>query len=83
MLYDFIQRNLVTDKVKNKKTEGVVLVQMVVGKDGVKRDIHVLKGLSPEADMEAMRVVNLMPDWIPAMDNGQAVDMTITLPIRF
>jgi len=83
VLYDFIQRNIVTDKVKNKKTEGVVLVQMVIDKDGTKKDIHILKGLSPDADMEAMRVVNMMPDWIPATDNGQAVEMTITLPIRF
>ena len=83
MLYDFIKQNLVKDKVKNKKIEGVVLVQMIVDKDGVKKNIHVLRGLSPDADVEAMRVVNMMPDWIPAVENGQAVDMTITLPIRF
>jgi len=83
VFYDFIKKNLVTDKVKNKKIEGVVLVQMMVDKDGVKKNIHVLKGLSPDADVEAMRVVNMMPDWIPAVENGQAVDMTITLPIRF
>ena len=56
---------------------------MMVDKDGVKKNIHILKGLSPDADVEAMRVVNMMPDWIPAVENGQAVDMTITLPIRF
>jgi hypothetical protein len=83
MLYDFFQKNLVLKKIKDKNSDGVVFVQMVIGKDGTKRDIHIQKGLSPDADIEAMRVVNMMPDWVPAMDNGQAVDMTITLPIRF
>jgi periplasmic protein TonB len=58
-------------------------VKITIDKDGVKDDVQVVKGLSPDADMEAMRVVNIMPDWVPAMKNGKTVKTKRILPIRF
>jgi TonB family protein len=79
MLYDFIKKNLSNEK----DIKGTVWVEMTIMKDGTKKGIIVKKGISPEADAEALRVVNIMPNWIPATNNGQAEDMKITVPIPF
>ncbi|MFM2268280.1 MAG: hypothetical protein RL757_1721 [Bacteroidota bacterium] len=33
--------------------------------------------------VEAMRVVKTMPDWLPGTQNGRAVNVNFTLPVRF
>ena len=65
------------------KIEGRVIVQFVVKENGKVADIKVMRGVSPELDAEAMRVVGLMPDWIPGKQRGQAVDVKFTMPIMF
>ena len=34
-------------------------------------------------DNEAKRVIEIMPKWIPAMQNGKFVNSKFTLPIKF
>jgi periplasmic protein TonB len=63
--------------------EGTVYLSFVVGKDGVIRDVSVLKGFMRECDNEAMRVVNLMPKWKPGKQNGHPVNVRFTLPLKF
>ena len=65
------------------KIEGRVIVQFVVKENGKVADIKVMRGVSPELDAEAIRVVGLMPDWIPGKQRGQAVDVKFTMPIMF
>ena len=65
------------------KIEGRVIVQFVVGKDGSISDVHTVKGVSPELDAEAIRVVSLMPKWNPGKQRGQAVSVKYTMPIMF
>ena len=65
------------------KIEGRVIVQFVVKENGKVADIKVMRGVSPELDAEAMRVVGLMPDWIPGKQRGKAVAVKYTMPIMF
>ena len=65
------------------KIEGRVIVQFVVGKDGSVSDIHTVRGVSPELDAEAIRVVSMMPKWIPGKQRGKAVAVKYTMPIMF
>ena len=65
------------------KIEGRVIVQFVVKENGKVADIKVMRGVSPELDAEAIRVVGLMPDWIPGKQRGKAVDVKFTMPIMF
>jgi TonB-dependent SusC/RagA subfamily outer membrane receptor len=55
----------------------------VVGKDGSVSDIHTVRGVSPELDAEAIRVVSMMPKWIPGKQRGKAVAVKYTMPIMF
>ena len=63
--------------------EGRVIVQFVVKKDGKLADAKVVKGVHPELDAEALRLIGLMPDWIPGKQRGKAVDVKFTMPIMF
>ena len=65
------------------KIEGRVIVQFVVGKDRSVSDIHTVRGVSPELDAEAIRVVSMMPKWIPGKQRGKAVAVKYTMPIMF
>lgn len=64
-------------------TQGRVVLRFVVGEDGRIRDISVLRSLSATTDKEAMRVVKSMPKWIPGRQNGKAVPVFFSLPVRF
>ena len=65
------------------KIEGRVIVQFLVKENGKVADIKVMRGVTPELDAEAMRVVGLMPDWIPGKQRGKAVAVKYTMPIMF
>ena len=65
------------------KIEGRVIVGFVVGKDGSVSDIKVVRGINPELDAEAVRVVSMMPKWIPGKQRGKAVAVKYTMPIMF
>ena len=62
---------------------GRVICSFVVEKDGSITDIHVLRGVSPSLDKEAIRVIESMPGWTPGLQNGVPVRVKLTLPIIF
>ena len=81
-LFKFISNNLkYPDMVGD--FEGRVIVQFVVEKDGSISDIKVIRSLHPEYDKEAMRVIKLMPKWLPGNQRGKAVRVSYILPIVF
>lgn len=63
--------------------QGRVTLRFVVDKNGNISDVSILKGVSPNCDREAVRVVKSMPKWIPGRQNGTAVNVYFTLPIIF
>ncbi len=63
--------------------EGRVIVQFVVEEDGSIHDATVVRGVEAALDREALRVVNSMPNWIPARQNGEVVSCKYTFPVVF
>ncbi len=63
--------------------QGRVTVQFVVEKDGSVSDVHVLKGVDPSLDKEAVRVVKSMPRWTPGKQNGITVRVNYRVPVLF
>ncbi|GAB6011167.1 energy transducer TonB [Viscerimonas tarda] len=83
-LMDYLRKNLKYPVPSIEAgVEGRVFIKFVVGKDGSISGVHVLKGLDPLCDKEAIRVVEKMPKWIPGMQNGNKVAVYYTLPIIF
>lgn len=63
--------------------QGRVTVQFVVEKDGSISDVHVLRGVDPSLDKEAVRVVKSMPRWTPGKQNGITVRVNYHVPVLF
>ncbi|MCH5319589.1 MAG: energy transducer TonB [Paramuribaculum sp.] len=83
-LYDFISSKLVfPQEAIEDNVGGRVSVRFVVKKDGSIGEAKIARGKHPALDKEALRVVKLLPKFIPGKQNGQAVDVWFTLPINF
>jgi hypothetical protein len=55
-----------------------------VNEDGRISDISVVRNLNPEADAEAVRVIEKMPNWEPGeTEAGVIVPVYFSLPIKF
>ena len=63
--------------------EGKVFVTMVVEKDGTITNPEVMRGFDTSCDNEALRVMNLMPKWIPGKQRGKPVRVKVSFPISF
>jgi len=55
----------------------------MVEKDGSLSEISVLRGVSPDIDAEAIRVVSKSPKWNPGIQNGKAVRARYSIAIIF
>lgn len=64
-------------------TQGRVVVQFIVEKDGKLTNAKVITSISPLLDAEALRVVSMMPQWNPGKQRGQAVACYFTIPVLF
>lgn len=63
--------------------EGVVGVVFIVHADGTLSEPKISRMVDPDLEAEAIRVVMMMPNWIPAENNGKPVDAAVNLPIKF
>jgi TonB family protein len=63
--------------------QGRVMVDFIIGKDGKVSDVRVVKGVSPELDAEAVKVVSASPKWKPGRRAGEKVRVSMTIPVEF
>ena len=68
---------------KDAGVQGRVTLQFTVYPDGSVRDTKVLRGVNPDLDAEALRVVSASPDWTPGYVKGEPVKVTYTFPVIF
>jgi len=62
---------------------GKVYIGFIVNSKGKVVFPKVVRGLSPELDKEAIKIVSQFPTWQPAIQNGTPVSMSYTVPIEF
>lgn len=81
----FLGKNIrYPEEAKEAGVEGIVVLSFVVDHEGRLDDIQVIKGLGKGTDEEAVRVVKLMSgNWLPGRQDGKAVPVRYTLPIRY
>lgn len=63
--------------------EGRVIVQFIIRPTGKIVDAKVVRGIAPSLDKEALRLINIMPNWIPGRQKGKAVNVRYTTWITF
>jgi periplasmic protein TonB len=83
-MYKFLGENIKYPNVARENgIQGTVYVGFVVWKDGSLRNVEVKRGIAGGCSEEALRVVKLMPNWRPGKQNGKAVPVSFTIPIKF
>jgi protein TonB len=83
-LYTFLAKNIhYPAQAREKNIQGTVYVSFVVSQDGTLSDIKVVHGVDGGISEEAVRVVKLMPKWVPGTKNGKTVNVLINLPVSF
>lgn len=68
---------------KENGIKGRVTCSFIVNKDGSISNAEVIRGVDPSLDKEALRVINTMPNWIPAKQGGKVVRVRYTVPVTF
>lgn len=69
---------------KENNHQGKATIKFVVEKDGHISSVTLEKSTGhTELDEESLRVIRMMPDWIPAMINGIIVRTSVTMPLVF
>lgn len=63
--------------------QGRVVCGFVVNEDGRISDISVMKSVEPSLDLEAMRIISMMPRWIAGTIDNSPVPVFCVLAIPF
>lgn len=82
----FIQNRVIfPEDAKRRNVTGVVWVQYVVTKTGKVTDVEIVKGkgIDPSCDAEAVRVIKLLPDFSPPLQNGEPRSIKAYAKVKF
>jgi protein TonB len=80
-LHKWIAKNFELPQEVNKSEQGKIYLSFVIEKDGSVSNIRITRGLSEKLNNEAIKLVQKMPSWKPAINNGKPVRSRFMLPI--
>lgn len=80
----FLVENLrYPEQARKDSIQGTVYVQFIIEENGSVTNAHILRGVNEDLDAEALRVVEMMPAWIPGKQDGKPVKVQFNLPLVF
>jgi TonB family protein len=83
-LLKFVAENTIYPKdAKEKGIQGQVYARFMINTDGTVSDISIVKSADPSLDAEALRVISMLPGFIPGKLNGVVVPVWYIMPISF
>ena len=83
-LYRFLSSQIrYPESALRNKVEGKVFVRFVIQADGSLTDLKVIRGIGHGCDEEALRVIRMMPKWIPGELGGTKVPVFSSLAVNF
>jgi TonB family protein len=86
-MLEFVYGNIKYPKAaKDNEVEGTVVSRFVVSDQGIVSNIEILKDPGAGCGDEVKRVLNEMSNstqWVPGAQNGKAVNVAFTLPVKF
>jgi len=81
---EYISKNIKYPEIAAESgIEGRVFVQFIVEPDGSVTNVEVIRGVNPELDKEALRVVKNSPKWEPGKQRGVPVRVSFSFPVIF
>ena len=83
-LFEYLSKSIrYPEEARKNSIQGRVIVTFVVEKDGSVSNAHVVKSVDPLLDAEALRIINVMPQWTPGKQGGEPVRVKYTVPVTF
>jgi periplasmic protein TonB len=83
-MLEYIYKNIKYPAIARENgVEGTVVITFVVEKDGSITDATIARDIGATCGQEALRVVNMMPKWIPGKQRGNSVRVQFNLPVKF
>lgn len=84
VLFEYLENELnYPEKAMKEEVEGTVLVEFSIMKTGKIENLKIVKGVSPEIDQEALRLISEMPAWVPASLGPEKYRSKLTIPLTF
>lgn len=77
-LQAFMERHLRNPR----QVEGKVYVRFIVERNGRMTNLEVLRGIDEETDEEVLRVMRLMPRWIPGRQRDKLARVWVYYPVK-
>jgi periplasmic protein TonB len=62
---------------------GNTIVSFIINEQGFVEDARVVSGIDPQLDMEAIRLVKMMPQWKPGYYKGKPIACMLVMPVNF
>lgn len=83
-LQQFIQQMMQYPKLAQRNAvEGTVIVGLKLDKKGEIASSNILQSPGFDLDKEALRIVNKMPNWEPALEDGRPAESKVKIAIVF
>jgi len=71
------------NELRKNKVQGIVVVQIIVEKDGRITNPKVVTPVHPKLDNEALKAISTLKCFIPAKHNGEVVRSYFNIPVPF
>ena len=81
-MMSFIQKSYRFPSHVDRYSQGIIYVRFVISHKGDVTDVAIERGISPELDKEALRVVRAMPQWEPGKHRGRPVNVRMIIPMK-
>jgi len=83
-LLDFINKNLkYPESAIKADIHGKVMLRFVITITGEVEKVEIIRSLQPDCDKEAIRIIKLLPKFIPGKQSGKPVSVWYNLPVTF
>lgn len=71
------------DSATISNVKGTVQASFIIGKDGLVKNVTLLKGINKFADELVLQAIIKMPKWMPAIQNGRNVEQYKEVSVTF
>jgi len=83
-MLEFIYKNIRYPKSAQKAgVEGTVVIRFIIDREGAIRNATITRDIGGGCGEEALKTVQLMPNWIPGKQKGKRVNVYFNLPVKF
>ncbi|MCB9285485.1 MAG: energy transducer TonB [Lewinellaceae bacterium] len=83
-LVEFVYSNIqYPEEARNNSISGTVIIGFIVEKDGALSNLKIVRDIGGGCGQEGLRVIEMMPKWIPGTQRGTPVRVEYQLPIKF